>query len=106
MLMDGNLVINMENTQYHANWQLLNSIKNTGHSNALDLVKSYENKMNELRKMLNSKSNSKLISKYMNTNDLKQLDVNLHSFLSIDLNLETIDYGNLFYEVLEYGISY
>ena len=106
MLMDGNLVINMKNTQYHSNWQLLNSIKNTGHSNALDIVKSYENKMNELRKLLNFKSKSNLISKYMSTSDLRQLDFNLQSFLSIDLNLETIDYGNLFYEVLEYGISY
>jgi predicted nucleotidyltransferase len=73
------------------------------------LTNHFSTLMDNLRlKILKDKIESKSIFKYMNPIVLKEIDEQIKETYTLEINtdISEIDYGNLFYNVLENGVSY
>jgi predicted nucleotidyltransferase len=88
---------------------ILIDIKNSDFQVDLDFINFIEEKMYDLRKLLNHKFEQGYIYKYMNPIKMKEIDSFIKDFISSkqnEINISHIDYHNLFYESLENGIKY
>lgn len=95
---------------YFTDYEMLYNIKHGISENFFDkIVKYYTTLMNDVRDELNNKLNSRTIIFTMSVDHLSELDNRMKQFIteySNNNHIESINYGDLFYETLEKGLTY
>lgn len=91
-------------------FELVDRLKNGALDYSYDLLtKTFEILMNETRDKLNELHNARDISIYMEVDKLAKLDELTKEFIRlycIDNTIEYLEYGHLFYEAMENGLTY
>jgi len=111
MLLEDNFTLDLENRKTFDNGfkndkDFLIAIKKGDYFGVKLLAQTLETTMNEMRTELNSRLEKREIRTYMNTTKLELLDITMKKFIKSKKDLSELDYGNIFYDVLENGISY
>lgn len=104
-LMMGDLDVEMNTYTYDVNIKDIDILKSILDGKNDDLLADLIDDMNKLRIELNETLTRKRIHRYMNPDILKEIDLEVKKLYSYSEVLE-IDYGDLFYDVLENGVKY